>query len=451
MTSGDSRLEKLLTPPEGALARIRWLFLFFALFCSVVLAPLLLLIAPSAWPLKAAACAALAGLGWRWIYAYRQGYLWPALDVFEGLALLLVGVTVFYPVGVMVPALIGLCFRSLYGSWGRVLFGVLVYCAAYLGALALSPRTALVELSPGRIVVAVGLLAVLAAIVHLMARALTQHEQALARERSLRQALEESNRALARASQAKSEFLATMSHELRTPLNSIIGFADLLRDDLPEDPAGVHRRGYVDSITESGEHLLRLVSDILDLAQAEAGRLELRPAWFQVGATLAAVEATMRPLADEKALTLSTEVSPEVSLLYADRERFKQVVDNLLANAVKFTPPGGRIETSARRRGEAVEIVVADTGIGIAPEDQERIFERFQQVDSSSTRRYGGTGLGLALVRQLLELQGGRIWVESAVNQGSRFHFTLPLRTPPTADPSGGDAEAREDHERGQG
>src|SRR6266851_3270432 len=135
MTSGGPRLATLVTSPEGVLARIRWLFLLFALFGSVILAPLLLLNSPADWPLKAAACAALAGLCWRWIHAYREGYPWPAGDISEGLALLLVGVTVFYPVGVLVPAMMGLCFRSLYGSWGRVMFGTLVYCAAYLGAL----------------------------------------------------------------------------------------------------------------------------------------------------------------------------------------------------------------------------------------------------------------------------------------------------------------------------
>jgi Amt family ammonium transporter len=281
-----------------------------------------------------------------------------------------------------------------------------------------------------------------------VATALTQHEQALARERSLRQALEETNRALVQANQAKSEFLATMSHELRTPLNSILGFAELLRDDLPEAPAAAYRRDYVNGIYQSGEHLLQLVNDVLDLTQVEAGRLELHPAWFEVATALAAVEAAMRPLADDKALTLVTRVSPEVRMLYADERRFRQVVYNLLANAVKFTPAGGRVETSARRVGEAVEIVVSDTGIGITPEDQERIFERFYQVDSSSARRYQGTGLGLALARQLLELQGGRIWVESTVDQGSQFHFTMPLRTPPPVDAATDDADDRESHGR---
>src|SRR5262249_49378052 len=159
--------------------------------------------------------------------------------------------------------------------------------------------------SPGQVAVVLGVLAAVAAVVHLMATALTEHEQALARERNLRQALEEAN-------QAKSEFLATMSHELRTPLNSILGFAELLRADLPEDPVGVHHRQYADSISQSGEHLLQLVNDILDLAQVEAGRLELHPAWFAVGPALAAVEATMRPLVDEKGLTLVTQVSPDL-------------------------------------------------------------------------------------------------------------------------------------------
>jgi signal transduction histidine kinase len=420
----------LLTPPQGLLARTRWLFLLFALCGTAILGPLLVLIAPSAWPLKGAAVAGLVVVAWRWIRAYRQGHLSPAGDVFEGLALLLFGVTVSYPVGVVVPGVMGQCFRALYGSWRRVAFGTLVYCGAFLGALTLSPRSALLDVSPGQAAVIVGLLAVPAGVMHLVATVLAEHEQALAREQGLRRELEETIQALARAGQAKSEFLATMSHELRTPLHAILGFAELLRDDLPETPGGEYRREYMQRIYESGEHLLGLVNDILDLAQVEAGRLELRPAWFEVRTSLATVEATIRPLADHKALTLAMDVAPEVTRLYADEGRFKQVMYNLLSNAVKFTPAAGRVETSARLADGTLEIVVADTGIGIAPADQERIFDRFQQVDSSTSRRQQGTGLGLALTRQLVELQGGSIWVESALGQGSRFHVTLPVGTP---------------------
>jgi signal transduction histidine kinase len=239
--------------------------------------------------------------------------------------------------------------------------------------------------------------------------------------------LEESNHTLAQTTQAKSEFLATMSHELRTPLNSIIGFSELLRDDPGEGPTAPQRRQFANNIQQSGRHLLSLVNDILDLSKVEAGRLELHPTAFSVASAVSAVLAVVRPHAEQKGLTLVTHVASDVSGLYADEARFKQVLYNLLTNAVKFTPAGGQVEVTAQLRDGAVEVVVVDTGIGIAPEDQERIFRAFHQLDSSLSRRYEGTGLGLALAGRLVELQGGRIWVESARDKGSRFHFTVPL------------------------
>ncbi|HZR99073.1 MAG TPA: response regulator [Chloroflexota bacterium] len=261
--------------------------------------------------------------------------------------------------------------------------------------------------------------------------------------REVRARLEESNEALARATRAKSEFLAAMSHELRTPLNSIIGFSDLLLDEAGDDPATARRRRYVSYIHDSGRHLLSLVNDILDLAKVEAGRMELHATTFDVATSLRAVEAVTRPLTEQKQLALTTDVAPGVTTLHADEGKFKQVLYNLLANAVKFTPEGGRVAILARLAKGALEVTVADTGIGIAPADHERIFEEFQQVDGAVGRRHDGTGLGLALTRRLVELQGGRIWVESALGAGSRFTFTVPLAAAAPSPP------ARSQGERG--
>jgi CheY-like chemotaxis protein len=208
-------------------------------------------------------------------------------------------------------------------------------------------------------------------------------------------------------------------------------------DDPGDGPAGAQRRRFVGNILHSGRHLLSLVNDILDLTKVEAGRTELRLSTFEVAASLQAVEAAIRPLAEKKGITLTTQVSPNVTTIYADEGKFKQVLYNLLSNAVKFTPEGGQVQTSARLARGLVRIVVSDTGIGIAGEDQERIFEAFQQLDSSSARRHEGTGLGLALARRLVELQGGRIWVDSAPGQGSRFGFTVPVRVGPARRPAG--------------
>jgi len=261
-------------------------------------------------------------------------------------------------------------------------------------------------------------------------RAEAERAQALLREQAARQRLEESNRALARATQAKSDFLASMSHELRTPLNSIIGFSELLLDDPAEDAWAPRRRHFVSNIKESGRHLLNLVNDILDLSKIEAGRMQLFPTRFDVSSSLCAVVGAILPLAEKKRLTLDTTLAPEVTGIYADERKFRQVLYNLLSNAVKFTPEGGRVDATARLVEGMVEIVVADTGIGIAPAEQERIFEPFQQLGGSAVREEG-TGLGLALTRRLVELQGGQLSLESTPGEGSRFTFTIPLGAAP--------------------
>jgi len=233
-------------------------------------------------------------------------------------------------------------------------------------------------------------------------------------------------RELEAASRAKSEFLANMSHELRTPLNAIIGFSELLIDARDDEDAAA-RTAYLQTIHASGQHLLALVNDILDLSKIEAGKMEVRLAPVAVAEVVAQALATVQPLAARKgiALFVAAEGAGEI---VADEGRLTQILLNLLSNAVKFTPEGGRVTVEAVRLPDVVQVSVSDTGIGIAPEDHDRIFDEFQQIDGSASRRQEGTGLGLALTRRLVELHGGRIWVESALGQGSRFYVTLPSR-----------------------
>jgi PAS domain S-box-containing protein len=231
------------------------------------------------------------------------------------------------------------------------------------------------------------------------------------------------------ANRAKSDFLAKMSHELRTPLNSIIGFSEMLEDETFGSLNDKQRRS-VDNVLTSGRQLLQVINDILDLSKVEAGRMQLAPTELDAGFALGEVRGVIESLARTKGHTLEIEVEPGLPPLLADPGRFRQIMYNLLSNAIKFTPDGGRIRMTARRAaGEgAVEIAVADTGIGIAPIDQERIFREFEQLDSAYVRQQQGTGLGLALTRKLIDLHGGRIWVESEVGRGSTFRFVLPNR-----------------------
>ena len=226
------------------------------------------------------------------------------------------------------------------------------------------------------------------------------------------------------ASRHKSEFLANMSHELRTPLNAIIGFSQVLRQRL-FGAINPKQEEYLDDILSSGNHLLSLINDVLDLSKVEAGQVELKVAAFSLREALERGAVTLGGRAAKNGVGLSVELAPDVDIVDGDERRIRQVVFNLLSNAVKFTPPGGHVTVAAARVNGEVQVAVADTGPGIAAEDHERIFEEFQQTDVGVGQREG-TGLGLALSRRLVELHGGRIWVESEPGQGSRFVFTLP-------------------------
>ena len=236
--------------------------------------------------------------------------------------------------------------------------------------------------------------------------------------------LEQQSAALEVASRHKSEFLASMSHELRTPLNAIIGFSEVLLERMFGE-LNERQDDYLRDIWSSGKHLLELLNDILDLSKIEAGQMVLNRSEFAVRESLEYCLSMVRERALKQRILLGLDVGPGVGLLDADRLRFRQVVLNLLSNAVKFTPEGGRVDVRASIRGQDLVVLVADTGVGVPAEDRERIFDSFQQ----GTRLSGqaeGTGLGLTLSKRILELHGGRIWVESEAGKGSTFGVSLP-------------------------
>ncbi len=238
--------------------------------------------------------------------------------------------------------------------------------------------------------------------------------------------LDEKSRQLEAASRHKSEFLANMSHELRTPLNAISGFSQVLRKQLFGE-INEKQAEYLDDILDSSRHLQSLIDDVLDLSKVEAGQIDLHVAPFSLPEALERGVVIVREQATREGVLVSLSSEPGVETVVGDERRIVQVIFNLLSNAVKFTPAGGTVDIAAARRDGEVRVSVTDTGPGIAPEDQDRIFEEFQQADAGK-EQIEGTGLGLALSKRLVELHGGRIWVDSEQGRGSTFVFTLPAR-----------------------
>jgi signal transduction histidine kinase len=253
----------------------------------------------------------------------------------------------------------------------------------------------------------------------------TQSALAIQNARLFREIADKS-RQLEVASQHKSEFLANMSHELRTPLNAIIGFSEVLTDRMFGE-LNEKQEEYLKDIYASGTHLLSLINDILDLSKIEAGRMELELTDFDLPTAIENALMLVRERAGRRSIALRTNIDNRLGQIQADERKVRQVVLNLLSNAIKFTPEGGRIEVGAVSRDGFVEISVSDTGVGIAPEDQEAVFEEFRQVGTAA-KKVEGTGLGLTLCRKFVELHGGKIWVKSQLGQGSTFTFTIPVR-----------------------
>lgn len=254
--------------------------------------------------------------------------------------------------------------------------------------------------------------------------------------------LAQANLRLFELNNLKNEFLATMSHELRTPLNSILGFSEVLLTNAASLTEKQQR--YVAHIRSSGRTLLSLITDVLDLAKIESGKMELRPVDMSVTDLIERVVGSMTPMAERKNLHLSWEIDSDVPVVFQDLGKLEQILNNLLSNAIKFTPEGGRVRVKASQRMGNLILVVEDTGIGIPLEDQERIFEKFRQGSSTSggndplTREFEGTGLGLSITRELSKLLGGGIGLQSEFGKGSRFTVVVPLRlaVPTETDPS---------------
>ncbi|HEU4340588.1 MAG TPA: GAF domain-containing protein, partial [Candidatus Binatia bacterium] len=264
-------------------------------------------------------------------------------------------------------------------------------------------------------------------VINLLQTFATQSVLAIQNARLFRE-IEDKSRQIEAANRHKSEFLANMSHELRTPLNAIIGFSEVLGErmfgELNEKQAE-----YTEDILSSGRHLLSLINEILDLSKVEAGRMELEFSRFDLPLAIENARTFVRERATKHGITLDLTLDERLGDFIGDERKIKQILLNLLSNAVKFTPEGGRIELRANRVDGFVEISVSDTGIGISPEDQAKIFEEFRQVGGDYAHKREGTGLGLTLAKKFVELHGGRIWVTSEVGKGSTFHFTLPERS----------------------
>jgi GAF domain-containing protein len=263
-------------------------------------------------------------------------------------------------------------------------------------------------------------------VVNLLQTFATQSALAIHNARLFRE-IEDKSRQIEAANRHKSEFLANMSHELRTPLNAIIGFSEVLQERLFGE-LNDKQAEYTSDILTSGQHLLSLINEILDLSKVEAGRMELELAPFDLLLSIENARTFVRERAVKHGITLDVDVDDQLGEYVGDERKIKQILLNLLSNAVKFTPEGGRISIIANKKDKGAEISVSDTGIGIPPAELPTIFEEFRQVGGDYAHKKEGTGLGLTLAKKFVELHGGRIWVESEVGKGSTFSFTLPNR-----------------------
>ncbi|HKY07949.1 MAG TPA: ATP-binding protein [Candidatus Binatia bacterium] len=244
---------------------------------------------------------------------------------------------------------------------------------------------------------------------------------------SQQQRLEEINAELAAASRHKSQFLANMSHELRTPLNAILGFSGILSNPSLGKVSEPERREFLGNIVSSGKHLLDLVNQVLDLSKIEVNKLPLKQSSFRIAGVVEGVRQTLEPLAEEQRISIVTSLDPALGTVVADETRFRQILFNLVGNAIKFTPEAGTVTITSKLREHWAEFSVMDTGIGIKAEDRERIFQEFERVEITAGRRFEGTGLGLTLAKSFVELHGGKMWVESELGKGSTFSFLLPI------------------------
>jgi PAS domain S-box-containing protein len=240
--------------------------------------------------------------------------------------------------------------------------------------------------------------------------------------------LELRNREVEQANQLKTEFLSNMSHELRSPLHTVIGFSELLAEET-EGPLNEKQKRFISHIHKDSLHLLDLINDLLDLSKIEAGRFELRQEAFHIGAVIEEGLSSVRPRATAKSVEIRTDVSIPTPV-FADRVRFKQILHNLLTNAIKFTPDGGKVWVEAAPRDRFAEVSVSDTGIGIPEDQRQSVFDKFYQVRTATAGVLEGTGLGLAITKRLVEQHGGRIWLKSETGNGSSFTFTIPLAIP---------------------
>ncbi len=262
--------------------------------------------------------------------------------------------------------------------------------------------------------------------IQVLQRDITEHKLMEQEIQNKNEQLKMQNKELEKVSRAKSDFLARMSHELRTPLNVIMGFSELMLDQVPGE-INEEQRQCLDDVLTSSRHLLGLINEVLDLSKVEAGKVEVRVKDIALSELVESVTSAMTAVLSQRKQSLDVDLDRGLPLVYADEARLRQVFFNLLSNASKFTPDGGKIRIEALRKDGFCQVTVSDNGIGIKKEDLKQIFEPFYQADNPVTRERKGTGLGLTLVKEIVEMHGGQIWVESEYGKGSDFIFTLPL------------------------